>query len=226
MPDYRFPLAALAIMAKAPVPGQVKTRLISAVGAETAARLHAALLRKTGREMLRANLCPVRLWCAPDTGHPEFAALQSLGAALKTQCGGDLGARMARAARESLDTAEQVIVIGTDCPALDHGYVESAIVALMRGDDAVVGPAEDGGYCLLGLKRVDDELFRNMPWGGERVLEETRRRLDKLRWRWSELPPLWDVDRPEDLRRLERLDGWQEELLRPCPDPARLLRPQ
>jgi len=226
MPDYRFPLATLAIMAKAPIPGEVKTRLIPAIGAETAARLHTALLRKTGHEMLQANLCPVQLWCSPDTGHPEFVGLELLGAVLRTQCLGDLGARMAYAAHESLGEVNQVIIIGTDCPALDPGYVESAIIALMNGNDAVVGPAEDGGYCLIGLNRVDDELFRNMPWGGERVLKETRQRLNKLRWQWSELSPLWDVDRPDDLVRLESLGEWQEKLLRPYPDPARLLRPQ
>jgi rSAM/selenodomain-associated transferase 1 len=210
MPDYRYPFATLVIMAKAPIPGQVKTRLIPAVGAETAARLHTALLQKTSHEMLHANLCPVQLWCTPDTSHPEFVDLKSMGAILKTQCPGDLGSRMAYAARESLETANQVVIIGTDCPMLDPAYVESAIIALMNGYDAVIGPAEDGGYCLLGLSRVDDKVFRNMPWGGEQVLEETRRRLDKLCWRWSELSPLWDVDRPEDLRRLESLDEWRE----------------
>lgn len=226
MSDYRFPLATLAIMAKAPIPGQVKTRLIPALSAEAAARLHTALLRKTGREMLHANLCPVQLWCSPDTGHPEFVGLELLGAALKTQCRGDLGARMAYAARESLEKANQIIIIGTDCPALDPLYVENAIIALMNGNDAVVGPAEDGGYCLLGLTRTDGELFRNMPWGGAEVLNETRQRLEKLRWRWAELSPLWDIDRPEDLQRLKNMDKWQEKFLRPYPDPARLLRPQ
>ncbi|MGX2038933.1 TIGR04282 family arsenosugar biosynthesis glycosyltransferase [Methylocaldum sp. MU1018] len=205
MPDYRFPLAVVAVMAKAPISGRVKTRLIPALGAAGATRLHTALLRKTGREMLRANLCPVRIWCAPDIDHPEFAGLKAQGAMLKAQCGGDLGARMAYAAREALDTASQVVIVGTDCPALDSGYVESAITALLNGNDAVIGPAEDGGYCLLGLSRTDDRLFENMPWGGNLVLAETRRRLATLRWRWSELPSLWDVDRPEDLRRLESL---------------------
>lgn len=206
MPKCRFPLATLAIMAKAPVPGRVKTRLIPALGAERAAVLHAGLLRRTGRTMLRANLCPVQIWCAPDTNYPEFLDLEQRGAVLKVQCRGDLGARMAHAAREAIETAHQVVIVGTDCPVLNPTYVKHAIAALMSGNDAVVGPAEDGGYCLLGLNRIDDELFRDMPWGGERVLNETRRRLDRLRWRWCELPVLWDVDRPEDLRRLEGLD--------------------
>jgi rSAM/selenodomain-associated transferase 1 len=206
MPKCCFPFATLAIMAKAPVPGRVKTRLIPALGAERAAALHAALLRRTGQTMLRANLCPVQIWCAPDTGHSEFRDLERRGATLKVQCRGDLGARMAHVAREAIEAAHRVVIIGTDCPALDPTYVEYAIAALMNGNDAVVGPAEDGGYCLLGLSRIDDELFRDMPWGGERVLNETRRRLDRLPWRWSELPVLWDVDRPEDLRRLASLD--------------------
>lgn len=193
-------------MAKAPIPGQVKTRLIPALGAEGASRLHAALLRRTVGAMLQANLCPIQLWCSPDTDHPEFIELQVLGTVLKTQCPGDLGARMGHAARECLETARQVIIIGTDCPVLHAGFVEQAIITLTNGHDAIVGPAEDGGYYLLGLNRTADELFQSMPWGGERVLLETRRRLDNLGWRWSELAPLWDVDRPEDLQRLESVN--------------------
>ncbi|WP_119631518.1 TIGR04282 family arsenosugar biosynthesis glycosyltransferase [Methylocaldum marinum] len=193
-------------MAKAPIPGQVKTRLIPALGAEGASRLHAALLRRTVGAMLHANLCPIQLWCSPDTDHPEFIELQVLGTVLKTQCPGDLGARMGHAARECLETARKVIIIGTDCPVLHAGFVEQAIITLTNGHDAIVGPAEDGGYYLLGLNRTADELFQSMPWGGERVLLETRRRLDNLGWRWSELAPLWDVDRPEDLQRLESVN--------------------
>src|SRR3989442_242945 len=87
-------------------------------------------------------------------------------------------------------------------PALAAQYLRVADQALARGDDAVIGPAEDGGYALIGLSRCDPELFRDIPWGGSEVLTQTRRRLAALSWRSSELPVLWDVDRPEDLERL------------------------
>ncbi len=198
---YRYPNAVLAVLAKAPVPGLAKTRLIPALGPEGAARLHADLLRMIVSRLLAARLCPVRLCCHPDTDHPEFAALAADGAQLERQLGTELGERMATAARHALERAHYAILIGTDIPELDPGYVESAIQALRVGQDAVLGPVEDGGYCLLGLRRREDTLFWNMAWSTAEVAAETRRRLRHLGWRWHELPVLWDVDGPEDLPR-------------------------
>jgi rSAM/selenodomain-associated transferase 1 len=202
---YRFPTAAVAVMAKAPAPGQVKTRLIPALGPEGAARLHARLLYTAVDRLLKARLCPVRLCCAPDTDHPDFAILAADGARLERQTGAGLGERMANAARRALETARQVVIVGTDVPELGPGYVESAILALRNDNDAVLGPVEDGGYGLLGLNRVDETLFRDIAWSTAHVADETRRRLLSLGWRWEELPMLWDIDRPEDLPRLEGL---------------------
>jgi hypothetical protein len=81
-------------------------------------------------------------------------------------------------------------------------YLARAFALLDGGADAVVGPAEDGGYVLLGLRRMDKRLFEDMAWGTDRVLDQTRERLAVLGWRWQELETLWDVDRPEDLERL------------------------
>jgi rSAM/selenodomain-associated transferase 1 len=193
----------VAVMAKAPSPGRAKTRLIPVLGAEGAARLQSGLLRMVVGRLLAARLCPVQLWCDPDADHPDFAALAAEGAGLARQSGAGLGERMANAARQGLETARHLIIIGTDVPELDPRYVESAIRPLLAGRDAILGPAEDGGYCLLGLNRIDDRLFRGIPWSTARVAEETRRRLRELGWRWQELPVLWDVDNPEDLARLE-----------------------
>src|SRR6266849_3735909 len=98
--------------------------------------------------------------------------------------------------------ASRAILVGSDIPVLSAQYLRDAERALSGGDDVVIGPAEDGGYVLIGLSRCDAELFREIPWGGPEVLAETRRRIAALRWRLSELPALWDVDRPEDLERL------------------------
>jgi rSAM/selenodomain-associated transferase 1 len=121
---------------------------------------------------------------------------------LHPQGEGDLGARMQRAFESALALSPRAILVGSDIPALSPRYLRDADQALGRGDDAAIGPAEDGGYVLIGLSRCDPELFRDIPWGRPEVLAETRRRLAALSWRSSELPVLWDVDRPEDLERL------------------------
>jgi len=125
-----------------------------------------------------------------------------LGASLHPQAEGDLGARMQRAFESALALSPRAILVGSDIPALSAQYLRDADRALRRGGDAVIGPAEDGGYVLIGLSRCDAALFRDIPWGGSEVLAETRRRIAALGWRVTELPALWDVDRPEDLERL------------------------
>jgi rSAM/selenodomain-associated transferase 1 len=191
------------VFARAPTPGEAKTRLIPALGEAGAAELHRRLVMHCLRAARDSRLGPVELWCAPDVSDPFFRECERrLGASLHAQGLGDLGARMQRAFESALAGAERAILVGSDIPALSAQYIRDADQALARGHDAVIGPAEDGGYALIGLSRCDPELFRDIPWGGPEVLAETRRRLATLSWRSSELPVLWDVDRPEDLERL------------------------
>lgn len=207
----RFPNARILIFAKAPVPGQVKTRLIPRLGEEGAALLYTRLLRRTVSELGGSGLCPVQCWCAPDTRHvlfKEFASRYRI--RLQTQSGADLGTRMLNAAASALGESDSVVLVGADCPWLGADYLGRALDCLDEGADAVVGPAEDGGYVLLGLKRAAVELFENMPWGTVEVLAKTRHRLQGLGWRWRELTVLWDVDRPEDLERLDAGSGLGE----------------
>ncbi len=197
-------MGMILIFAKAPVAGAVKTRLIPALGAQGAARLHEQLARHCIAQAVAAGLCPVQLWCAPDTAHPFFMQCQKdYGVSLHTQQGADLGARMAHALSaalgSALPSAGYAVVIGADCPALTAHDLSAALRALEEDYDAVLGPAEDGGYVLLGLKRVALELFENIPWGTEQVLGLTRARLKQLQWRWHELPARRDVDRPQDI---------------------------
>ena len=124
---------------------------------------------------------------------------------LAPQRGGDLGSRMRNAFDEALAWHPRVIIIGTDCPVLTARHLAEAADALARGNDAVLIPAEDGGYALIGLTRCDDALFEGIAWGGDQVLAQTRERLAKLQWRWQELETLWDIDRPEDYRRWSEL---------------------
>ncbi|HKB74784.1 MAG TPA: TIGR04282 family arsenosugar biosynthesis glycosyltransferase [Burkholderiales bacterium] len=191
------------VFARAPEPGKVKTRLIPALSAAGAAELHRRLVRHSLGAATGARLGPVELWCAPDTGDPFFRECERrLGVSLSAQGEGDLGARMQRAFESALARAGRAILVGSDIPALSAQYLRDADQALVRGNKVVLGPAEDGGYVLIGLSRCDPELFRDIPWGGPEVMAETRRRIASLAWRSRELPVLWDVDRPEDLGRL------------------------
>ena len=191
------------VFAKAPEPGKVKTRLIPTLGEAGAAALHRRLVMHTLRTAQDAGLGPIELWCAPDARHAFFLECErNFGASLHSQCEGDLGARMRRAIETILARAKRAILVGSDIPALSAQYLRDAERALSGARDVVIGPAEDGGYVLIGLERSDPELFRDIPWGEPEVLAETRGRIAALRWRCFELPALWDVDRPEDLKRL------------------------
>lgn len=194
----------LAILAKAPVPGFAKRRLIPHLGAAGAAALQAWLLRRTVVTAVAAGVGPVTLWCAPDVDHPEFAACCSRWRIiLRRQAPGDLGERMHAAVADSPGSAG-VLVVGTDCPVLTPGLLRRAAGSLDR-DDATVIPAEDGGYVLIGMRRPSRRVFADIDWGSGRVMLQTRERLCEVGWRWSEFAPLWDVDREEDYRRLGSL---------------------
>lgn len=199
------PEAALVVLAKAPQPGRVKTRLAPVLGERGAARLHARLVEDTLRVAARARFARVELHCAPRMRDPFFASLaRRHRVALRAQGAGDLGARMQRAFERVLRTAHAVVLIGTDCPVLRAADLRAAASALRDGADAVFCPAEDGGYALIGLRRVSTRLFSGIEWGSARVMAQTRARLRRLRWRWRELRTVWDVDRPEDHSRLRR----------------------
>ncbi len=198
----------MLIFAKAPVPGKVKTRLISALGAKGAAVLHRQMLAQTVAMAVDSGVGVVELCCAPSVVHPDFEDLQArFGIALSGQRGADLGERMRHAAAESLKRAPAVLLMGTDCPALARGHFEGATASLAEGYDAVIVPAEDGGYVLLGLRRAEPSLFTGIDWGRDTVLVATRERMRALGWRWKELETLWDVDRPQDLTRFNVPDG-------------------
>jgi rSAM/selenodomain-associated transferase 1 len=192
----------IIVFAKAPQPGAVKTRLIPALGAAGAARLHERLVERTLATAVAADVGPVEL-CGDPPSDPFLAARAAAhGAALTGQGSGDLGARMRRAFERTLAGAPTAILIGADCPALGSQHLREASAALAAGHDAVLAPAADGGYALIGLARVHPSLFERIRWGGPDVLQDTRARFGALGWRCRELDTLWDVDRPDDLERL------------------------
>ncbi|HEX2215911.1 MAG TPA: TIGR04282 family arsenosugar biosynthesis glycosyltransferase [Xanthobacteraceae bacterium] len=193
---------AVAILAKAPIPGLVKTRLIPVLGPDGAAALQERFIARAVEAAIATEIGPVTLWLSPDAHHPALCALAArYRLRLREQPAGDLGARM-HAAFTNADGA--AIVIGTDCPALMPQHLRSAAEALRTGVDAVLIGAEDGGYVLIGLRQPQPELFTGLIWSTGNVADETRRRMEQLGLNWCELPPLWDVDRPEDIARMRR----------------------
>ncbi len=176
------------------------------LGADGAAALHRQLLHRTLDTATRAGLGPVELHGAPDVDDAFLKdCAHRFGVALIPQRGADLGTRLCNAFDEALARHAHVMVIGTDCPVLTTQHLIDAEAALSKSNDAVLIPAEDGGYALIALSRCDTRLFEGIAWGGDTVLAATRERLRTLRWRWHELETLWDIDRPEDYRRWSEL---------------------
>lgn len=191
------------VFAKAPRPGAAKTRLIPALGAVGAASLAHALLRHTLTLAAAAAPGRVTLYCAPDAGDPWLreAAAQS-GASLAVQANTDLGGRMAAALAAVLRNAPRALLIGTDCPGLNAQVLQQAAEALHEVD-AVLIPALDGGYVLVGASQARlanlSAMFDDIAWSTTGVMAQTRERLNALGWHWRELPPMADIDEPADL---------------------------
>jgi rSAM/selenodomain-associated transferase 1 len=202
MPPSNTSPVSIVILAKAPIPGFAKTRLIPAIGAHAAAVLQERLTERTVATALAAGIGPVTLCCDPDATHDTFLKMVTrMKIALRPQPPGDLGTRMLAAVATSTGP---VLVIGTDCPALTEAHLRSAAMALRDGNDVVLIPAERGGYVLLGMRKAQPRLFSNIAWGGSSVLADTRARIVEQRLMLIERPPLWDVDTEIDLARLDR----------------------
>jgi rSAM/selenodomain-associated transferase 2/rSAM/selenodomain-associated transferase 1 len=198
----------LLIFSRWPEPGHTKTRLIPAVGAEGAADLQEWL---TGHTLLQS-----RLW-AKTTNHTLHVL--TTGASLRhfrnwlgpdvtflPQAQGDLGDRLSAASGQSFDEgADQVVMIGIDCPGITAPLITDAFDALDR-HQAVIGPATDGGYTLLGLTRPEPGLFQDMPWGTTDVLDTTLQRFQELGLSFHTLPALADIDEEPDLAELENFN--------------------
>ncbi|WP_193161282.1 TIGR04282 family arsenosugar biosynthesis glycosyltransferase [Microbulbifer hainanensis] len=192
----------LLVFAKAPLPNTAKTRLIPALGARGAAALAEKMLHHTLRECTAAAIGPVELCVAPDRDHPYWREC-TLPADIEVsdQGEGDLGQRLWRAAARTTTTGEPVLLLGTDCPQLTAARLRAAAAALQEAD-AVMHPARDGGYTLLGLNRVESALFEGIAWSTAAVARQTRERLVQCGMRSIQLETLTDIDEPEDLEAL------------------------
>jgi hypothetical protein len=201
---------SLLVFARAPVEGEVKTRLIPALGVRQATELYRRLVLDTLRRACTARGGQVQLWIAGDPGH---AFVQDCARRFRVpvfeQRGGDLGRRMAHAFDRALAATRQAagcVLIGTDCPAQTVQDLEQAADAL-QSHDAVLQPANDGGYVLAGLSRPQPRLFDAIEWGSERVAEQTLQRAALLGLALHLLRPLPDLDSTADLQHA-REQGW------------------
>lgn len=191
----------ILVFAKAPVAGQSKTRLIPLLGAQGAADAGAELttnVLKAIAPLADASFgFDVWLWGA--STHPVLQAwAEQFNLRLSVQSDGSLGQRMRHCLTTSLEGgAEQALLIGSDCPAMNTAYLRQASAALDRAD-LVLGPAQDGGYVLIGCKAVHGALFEQIEWGTDRVLAQTVAKARALELSVTLLETLWDVDRPED----------------------------
>ena len=196
----------ILIFAKAPVAGLAKTRLIPSLGAQGAAELARRMLTHTLEQALSAEVGPVELCVTPSPADPLWQAFTAPATVSWSDQGeGDLGARMARAARRSTAFEETVLLIGSDCPALDCAQLRVAAQSLETFDATVV-PTADGGYVLLGLRRFHASFFKDIEWSTNTVARETLLRLDQLGCRVQVHPGVHDIDEPADLQWLPH--GW------------------
>lgn len=190
----------IQVFAKAPVPGRAKTRLIPALGAEGAARLARRMLDHALGVAVSAGLGPVELWASPGFDSPEWRGFR-LPASVTPhpQPEGDLGVRMAHAAAPRLkDGQGRVLLMGADCPAITPTHLVDAASAL-DCHEAIMLPALDGGYPLLGLSRFHTDVFRDMPWSTPAVADLTLARMQAMQWLVWVGEPLPDIDLPADL---------------------------
>ena len=200
--------AGVAIMAKAPVPGSTKTRLVPALGEHGAARAQRGFTLNTLHLACEADLGTVTLHCAPGAQHRFFRALRLVYRVVcETQSDGDLGQRMQAASERHFarHPDQRLLLIGTDCAVLAPGHLEQAALALAQSDVVLI-PAEDGGYVLIGMRRAVPQAFQNIAWSTSEVLRQTRVQLQAAALTWQELPTLWDVDEPADWQRLQELE--------------------
>lgn len=207
MLDKQIPRPVLIIFARDPIPGRVKTRLIPALGAEGACELYQKLLLRTLSTAMQCSGIAIEFWVdstAPSAGLRKLAADRSM--RLRHQRGADLGMRMHHAIDDALRRSSRVLLIGTDCPDWRAGDLMEAF-DLLEENTAVLAPAMDGGYVLIGCRQNAIELFSDISWGTDQVLAITKSRLQSLDWRWRELPAHPDIDREPDLKLIPELLG-------------------
>ncbi|MGB3404243.1 MAG: TIGR04282 family arsenosugar biosynthesis glycosyltransferase [Microcoleaceae cyanobacterium] len=201
----------LIIFSRYPQPGKTKTRLIPALGEAGAALLHRQMAQyavKIGRELIQSRSISLEVRY---TGGTLSQMQDWLGTDLvyNQQGTGDLGDRMNQSFQAGFDSGKSaIIIIGTDCIELNADILSQGFETLKQ-QNLVIGTAQDGGYYLIGLRRLIPELFQGIDWGTERVLQQTLDRCKPLNLSIGNLPQLSDIDRPEDLNKISELDQFK-----------------
>ncbi|HLV19562.1 MAG TPA: TIGR04282 family arsenosugar biosynthesis glycosyltransferase [Polyangiaceae bacterium] len=197
-PAPRGASGIVCVFAKAPEPGRVKTRLAPVLGAAWAADLAGAFLVDTWHNIVDLPSARPVLVLSGAGRLPELHPPPTIW----PQGDGDLGARLERGLRCALASAPWALAIGTDSPGLPRQRIEDACAALSSGAPSVIGPSEDGGYYLIGLRRCPEGLFDDLPWSTSQVFAHTVERLRRHRLDPVVLDAWYDVDEPSDLARL------------------------
>ena len=195
---------AVVIMAKAPVPNEVKTRLIPALSPEEASNLYHCFLLDKITQVKSIREARHFVAYTPVTSEAFFRSIMLPGFTMINQVGADLGVRLANVSKNLFDQgAEKVVILDSDTPNLPMEYIRGGFLRLDESDVAL-GPCEDGGYYLMGMRSYVPELFRGIPWSTPEVAKLTMNKAKALGLTVSLLPEWYDVDTMIDLERLER----------------------
>lgn len=193
---------ALIIVAKEPVPGTTKTRLCPPFEPEEAARFYRCLMLDTLSLAARLEMADHTLAYAPSKARGLFTDLVPRGFGLIPQEGADLGERLCRALAYHFNAGyHRVVIMNSDGPTLPLSYLAEAFAGL-EGADITLGPGHDGGYYLIGMKRLHPALFRGIAWSTDRVIPQTLELCQELGLAVHQLPEWYDVDIEADLARL------------------------
>jgi rSAM/selenodomain-associated transferase 2/rSAM/selenodomain-associated transferase 1 len=199
-PQPKQQTPCIAQLAKAPVLGNVKTRMQPQLSVEQSVELHQRLVQHVAGNLAQCSAACLQLWVSDQPDAPLFQSLQQrYPLDIHVQRAGDLGQRMYHICHTVLQQYGAVILVGSDCPFITPRQLDQVLVALEEGNQAVIIPAQDGGYTLLALTQAEWRIFDGVEWGGERVYRQTLERLQQLGWRYHCMEPLADIDRPEDL---------------------------
>ncbi len=201
----KYPQGRIILFAKSPSADDVKTRLRTVLTPRQATALYHTMLMQTLACAVVSDLCPVEIhWSQQPTDDDLLQYCQQHQISSYLQQGDDLGQRLTFALQSALQHSDYAIVIGTDCPLMSADYLTMALTALAKKTNVVIGPAEDGGYVLIGMDQVYADLFTNIPWSTDQVLVTTQQRIADLHLSSHNLTMLWDVDDPKDLLRLTK----------------------
>lgn len=193
---------ALIIFIRNPIRGTVKTRLAQTLGNDKAFDIYKELLEITRQQSIKVNAQCYLYY----SDHIELDAWSETTFIKKVQSGIDLGARMANAFNEVLQTHSKAIIIGSDCPYITSQIIDHSF-HLLSNNDVILGPAIDGGYYLLGMKSTSPSIFESMPWSESNLYEKTIEKLNQLNFTHSSLIQLEDIDTEEEWNRYIQIQG-------------------